>query len=87
MPLTYRFFLTNFLILQIYFKISGGVWWLSGRVMEVCGFKPRWRYCVVSLSKTLYPLLSTGSIKVDLYLHERKFVGWDEKNQSKQTKF
>ena len=28
-----------------------------------CWFKPPWRHCIVSLSKTLYPLLFTGSTK------------------------
>ena len=35
----------------------------------------------MSLSKTLYPLLSTGSTRKDLIL---KIVDWDVKNQSKQ---
>ena len=39
----------------------------SGRVLDsrsrVCRFKPHWRHCVVSLSKTLYPPLSTGSTR------------------------
>ena len=42
----------------------------SGRVLESrsrgFGFEPHWRHCVVSLSKTLYPLLSTGSTQEDL---------------------
>ena len=25
-----------------------------------CGSEPPWRHCVVSMSKTFYPLLSTG---------------------------
>ena len=31
------------------------------RDRRVCGFEPTARHCVVSLSKKLYPLLSTGS--------------------------
>ena len=30
----------------------------------VAGFEPHRRHCVVSLSKTLYPLLSAGSNKI-----------------------
>ena len=44
-----------------------GAWWLSGRVLDSrsrgCWFEPHWRHCMhwlVSLSRTLYPLLSTG---------------------------
>ena len=37
---------------------------LSGRVLDSrlrgCGFEPHQRHCVVSLSKTLYPLLISG---------------------------
>ena len=43
---------------------------LSGRVLEFrlrgCGFEPRRRHCIESLSKTLFPLLSTGSTQEDL---------------------
>ena len=39
--------------------------------------------CIVSLSKTLYPLLSTGSTQKDLSRHNRKTVDWDLKNQNK----
>ena len=38
------------------------------------------------LSKTLYPLLSTGSHLEDLSQHDRKNVDWAVKNQNK-TKF
>ena len=38
------------------------------------------------LSKTLYPLLSTGSMQEDPSIHElSKDVDWDEKNQLKKT--
>ena len=41
----------------------------SGRVLgsipSGCGFEPHWRHCVVSLSKTLYSLLSTCSTRED----------------------
>ena len=45
-------------------RVRGGQW-LSGRVLDSrlrgCRFEPHWRHhCVVSLSKTLYSLLSTG---------------------------
>ena len=43
--------------------------WLSDRVhdprLRGCGFEPHRRHCIVSLSKTLYPLLSTGSTQED----------------------
>ena len=39
----------------------------------------------MSLSKTLYPLLSTGSAKEDLSRHDGKIVDWDVKNQNKQA--
>ena len=35
----------------------------SGSVVEI--FKPHCRHCIVSLSKTHYPLLSTGSTQED----------------------
>ena len=35
---------------------------------------------VVSLSKRLYPLLSTESTQEDLSLHDCKIVDWDIKN-------
>ena len=44
-----------------------GAWWLSGRVLDsgskCCGFGSHRGHCVMSLglSKTLYPLLCTGS--------------------------
>ena len=34
---------------------------------------------IVSLSKRLCPLLSTGSTHKDLTLHDFKIVGWDKK--------
>ena len=42
-------------------NLGQGAQWLSGRVLDGCGFEPHWRHCGVSLSKALYPLLSTGS--------------------------
>ena len=39
----------------------------------------------MSLSKTLYPQLSTGSTKEDPSKHDRKIVDWDIKNQIKQN--
>ena len=39
----------------------------------------------MSLSKTLYPLLGTGSSKEDLSPHDWENVDCDVKNQIKQT--
>ena len=43
---------------------------------------------IMSLSKTLYPLLSTGSTQEDRKLsgHGRNIVGWGIKHQNKITK-
>ena len=53
---------------------SRGARWLSGRVLEWrsrgCGFEPHRRHCAVSLSKTLCPLLSTGSTQEDPSQHK-----------------
>ena len=38
----------------------------------------------MSLSRTLYPLLSTGLTKEDPSRHNRKIVDWDVKNQHEQ---
>ena len=50
-----------------------GAHWLTGRMLDLrlrgCGFEPHQRHCVVHLSKTLYPLLSTGSTQEDLSRH------------------
>ena len=50
-----------------------GVRWLTVRVLNWrlrgCGFEPNQRHCIVSLSKTLYPLLSTGSTQEDPSQH------------------
>ena len=48
-----------------------------------CQLEPHWRHYIVSLSKTLYPLLSTGSSQEDPSRHNRKIVDWDVKK--KQT--
>ena len=49
-----------------------------------CWFKSRqWSNCVVSFSKILYPVLSTGSTWEELFRHDWKFVDWDVKNQNK----
>ena len=59
-----------------------GEQWLSGRVLDSrprgCGFKPHRRHCIESLSKALYPLLSTDSTQVEISQHDCK--------ESKQTK-
>ena len=43
------------------------------------------RHCVMSLSKTLLSLLSTGSSQEDPSSHNGKNVDWGVKNQIKQT--
>ena len=43
-------------------------------------------HCVVSLSKTLYLLLSTGSTQEDPSRHDCKIVDWEIKNQNEQTR-
>ena len=48
-----------------------------------CGVEPHLRHCVVSLSKALHPLLSTGSTQKDPSRHNRKIVDWDVKIQNK----
>ena len=53
---------------------SKGCWFMLHR---------RRSHWVVSLSKTLYPLLSTGSTQEDPYLHYWKIVYFDIKNQTK----
>ena len=50
-----------------------------------CGFELHWRHSVVSLSKTLYPQLSTGSTQKEPIPTWLKIVNWDVKNQIKQT--
>ena len=42
--------------------------------------------CVVSLSKTFFPLLSTGSTKEDLSRHDFINFDWDVKNQINNKK-
>ena len=48
--------------------------WLSGRVLDSeswgWGLDPHRRHCIVSLSKTLYNLLSTGSTQNDPSRHD-----------------
>ena len=52
-----------------------------------CKFELHRRHCNVSLSNTLYPLLSTSSIQEDPSQHDWKIVEWDVKNQNlRQTK-
>ena len=40
----------------------------------------------MSVSKTIYPLLSTGPIQEDPSRHDLKIVDWDVENQNKQTR-
>ena len=60
----------------------------SGRVIDSrsrsCELEPLRRHCVVSLSKTLYPLLSTGLTQRDPSRHDRKYprLGRMEPNQT-----
>ena len=46
-------------------------------------FETLWGYCIVSMSKTLYPLLSIGSTQEDRKSsrHDLKLVDWDVKHQ------
>ena len=46
-----------------------------------CGLESHRRQCVVSLGKTLYPLLSAGSTQVDPSRHDIKDVDLDIKNK------
>ena len=64
------------------FILSGAFDWRS---MD-CWFElhRRWSHCVVSLSKTLYLLFSTGSTQEATYQHDGNIVDWDFKNQTKQ---
>ena len=71
------------------------MWWVErsgsvGRALD-CGTKGCWfetqrqqSQSVVSLSKTLYLLLSTGSTQEDMKLsqHDWKIVDWDVKHQN-----
>ena len=64
-----------------------GVQWLIGRVVDlglkVPLFETHWRLCVVSLSKTFYPLVQprkTGQMS----WHDWKIIDWDVKHWHKQ---
>ena len=61
----------------------------SGRVLDLrprgCRFEPHLRHCVVSLSKTLYPLIRNGSTQEDPSRHNWKIADWDLKNQIKKN--
>ena len=61
---------------------------LSGRVLDSRsrgrGFKPHQHRYVVSLSKTHFSLLSTGSTQEDPSPHNWKIFDWDVINQIKQ---
>ena len=61
---------------------------LSSRVLDSiqrgCGFKPHRGHCVVSLSKTHWSLLRTGSTQEDPSQHNWKTVNLDVNNQTKQ---
>ena len=60
----------------------------SGRVLDLisrgCGFEPHRGHCVMSLSKTRYPLLSTGSTQEVPSRYDCKIVNRDIKNRNKQ---
>ena len=72
-------------------KMWWGVGWLSDKRPDlrskVCVFEPHWRHCIVSLSKTHYPLFSTGLIQEDPSQHDWKNIDSDVKNKTKQEKF
>ena len=57
------------LSIALNFAHSSLALWQSGQVLglnsKVCGFETYLRHCIVSLSETLYPLLSTGLTKED----------------------
>ena len=50
-------------------NILARVWWLNGKVLDLGSrdqwFETRRRPCVVSLSRTLFTLLRTGSTQLD----------------------
>ena len=50
--------------------------WLSGKMLECCGFEPQRRHCVVTL------ILAKYMFNPDI---TEKTVGWDVKNQIKQN--
>ena len=62
-------------------------YFLTMRQSKSCLFKTNQRHCIVSFSKTLYPLLRTGSTQEDRKLspHDCKIVNWDVKHQHKQV--
>ena len=69
------------LFYDLLYKIRGARW-RSGRVLDLRskgrGFEIQRRHCVVSLSKTLYPLLNTGMTH-DVRKssrHDRKLLTW-----------
>ena len=66
--------------------------WLSGRVLDSRprgrGFEPHRRYCIVSLSKNIYPSLVHVLVqprKTCPFIIERLLLGCKESNQTKQT--
>ena len=60
--------------LSLHLADERGVQWLSSRVLDLrprgCEFKSHWSQWVVCYSKTLYLLLSTGSIQEDPHRHD-----------------
>ena len=66
----------------------GGAWGLSGRVLDLklksCWFETQIRHCFLSLSKMLYPLLSTGSEVRNCPGINEKIVDWDVKVNTKK---
>ena len=78
-------------LVALYWLIySGKKEWFSGRVLDLrskgCWFETHRKRCIVSFSKTLYPLLSTGSTQKvrKTSQHDWKIVEWDIKHQHKQ---
>ena len=53
-----------------------------------CKFEshPQQSHCVVFFSKTLYPLLNTGSTQEYMSLHDFKVVDWDKIKSNKKEK-
>ena len=68
-------FITNYFIIGVLDSRSRG-----------CGIMPHWMHCVVSLSKTLDSLRSTGSTQESTSGHERKIVDWDVKNENQSRR-
>ena len=58
-------------------------WYSAWLYIEGLQVEPYWRYCILSLSKALYPLLSTCSTQEYPSRHDWKIFDLDIKNQNK----